>query len=96
MTLVTRKLPLLGLAIAVAGCAATTQAPPPPAPHEAPVAQVESPPPPADEWSVFPDPLTGHVEVYHNGQDVGSVTGEEKEDPPIPQRHKDDQLDEAP
>jgi hypothetical protein len=71
-------------------------APPPPAPV-IPVAQVSAPPnPPPDEWNLFPDPTTGNVEVYHEGQDVGSVTGDEKEDPPLPHRSDQDDSDPAP
>jgi hypothetical protein len=43
-------------------------------------------PPPPDEWNIFPDPTTGQVDVYHKGEYVGAVTGNEPkdEDPPIP------------
>jgi hypothetical protein len=41
---------------------------------------------PAEEWNIFPDPLTGQVEIYHQGKHVGSITGEEPEDPPIPRK----------
>ncbi|HEY6420442.1 MAG TPA: hypothetical protein VIX59_15720 [Candidatus Binataceae bacterium] len=37
-----------------------------------------------DDWNIFPDPTTGHVDIYHEGKYVGAVTGDEKEDPPIP------------
>jgi len=42
--------------------------------------------PAPDEWNLFPDPTTGYVEVYHQGEYVGSVTGKEPadQDPPIP------------
>ncbi len=49
-----------------------------------------APPPSADEWNIFPDPLSGRVEVYHNGEDVGSVTGEETDEPPVPRRRPGD------
>ena len=39
---------------------------------------------PKGEWNIFPDPTTGHVDIYHEGKYVGAVTGDEKEDPPIP------------
>jgi len=86
---------LLAVAFAarcILGCAGAVA--PPPAPPAAPVVAVEAPQPHPEEWNLFPDPLTGRVEVYHNGQAVGSVTGEEKEDPPIPQPHKGDEVDE--
>jgi hypothetical protein len=82
-------------AIAASGCAAGVAPPPPTPPPPAPVQQVVEQPH-NDEWNVFPDPLTGHVEVYHNGEDVGSVTGDEKEDPPEPKPHKEDEIDQAP
>ncbi len=74
--------PLL-LSIAIASCSA---APPAPA-ASAPVAYVppsEGPAP--DEWNLFPDPTTGNVDVYHKGEYVGAVTGNEPadQDPPIP------------
>lgn len=59
------------------------QLPPPPRPASH-VSQA------ADDWNIFPDPTTGRVEVYHNGEYVGSVTGEEKEDPPMPRKRPDD------
>jgi len=42
--------------------------------------------PPPDEWNLFPDPTTGRVDVYHEGEYVGAVTGNEPADPdpPIP------------
>jgi hypothetical protein len=86
------QLLVTGLVAAIAaGCAGTI----PPAPVPAapvPVAHVITPPP-ADEWNVFPDPLTGHVDVYHNGEDIGSITGDEKEDPPLPKPHRGDEVD---
>ncbi len=74
---------VLACAIAIASCAAT---PPPPA---APAPFVYVPPsdlPPPDEWNLFPDPTSGQVDVYHKGEYVGAVTGNEPEgeDPPIP------------
>ncbi len=52
------------------------------APSAAPVAAK------ADDWNIFPDPLTGRVEIYKNGEHVGSVTGDETEDPPIPRKRE--------
>jgi hypothetical protein len=71
------------LSIAIASCSAA----PPPATAPAPVVYV--PPadaPPPDEWNLFPDPTTGQVDVYHEGEYVGAVTGNEPagQDPPIP------------
>ena len=66
---------------------------PPPLPPEPPPAvvpqatligpQEQSKP---DEWNLFPDPTTGEVGVYHEGNYVGAVTGNEpaSEDPPLP------------
>lgn len=72
-------------AIALASCSTTP--PPPKPPDPAPFAWVApSPPPPPDEWNLFPDPTTGQVDVYHKGDYVGAVTGDEpaEQDPPIP------------
>lgn len=40
------------------------------------------------DWNIFPDPMTGRVEVYRDGAHVGSVTGEETEEPPIPRKRE--------
>ena len=77
--------------IAVAGIAmlASCSAEPPPAPpppkKEVVWMQPANPPPP-DEWNLFPDPTTGEVDVYHQGDFVGAVTGNEPadQDPPLP------------
>ena len=46
------------------------------------------------EWNIFPDFTTGKIDVYKDGEYVGSITGDEPEDPPMP--HKDPgQLDPA-
>jgi hypothetical protein len=85
-------LPVLALAAAAAGgCGAGS-----PAPVPEPVATVPIAAEPPDEWNVFPDPLTGQVEIYHQGVNVGSVTGDEQEDPPIPRPHKSDDVDDTP
>ncbi len=39
---------------------------------------------PKGEWNIFPDPTSGDVGVYHKGDYVGSVDGNEGEDPPVP------------
>lgn len=73
-------------ALMLAGCARAVpppQMPPPPAPAP----QITRT---ADDWNIFPDPLTGRVEIYHKGEYVGSVTGDEKEDPPMPRKRPDD------
>jgi hypothetical protein len=70
---------LVAAVVALGGC---YPAPPPPAPApvvEAPVASKAD-----EDWNIFPDPTTGHVDIYHEGKYVGAVTGDEKEDPPIP------------
>jgi hypothetical protein len=41
---------------------------------------------PNQEWNIFPDPTTGEVGVYHKGDYVGSITGNETEDPPTPHK----------
>ena len=73
---------------------------PPPQPALTPVAPKAPPPPPVapppsqppqakgDDWNIFPDPTTGRVEVYKNGEHVGSITGDEPEDPPMPHKIK--------
>lgn len=80
MTGLSRKISLAATVLAfvtLAGCA-TRQLP-------NPVPELPAPAPPAtEEYNIFPDPLTGRVEIYRNGEDVGSVTGEETEDPPVP------------
>ena len=87
---------LLGLgaasaAIGIAGCAAAPPLPPPkPSTSSIPILITEYPPQP-DEWNLFPDPTTGRVEVYHKGDYVGAVTGDEpsSEDPPMPHQPDD-------
>jgi hypothetical protein len=86
-------LPIVALAATTfAGCSATAVPAPPPEPP--PVVPIAAEPP--DEWNVFPDPLTGQVEIYHDGVNVGSVTGDEQEDPPLPRPHKSDDADDSP
>ncbi len=41
---------------------------------------------PNGEWNIFPDPTTGEVGIYHKGEYLGAIDGDEKEDPPIPHR----------
>ena len=76
-------------ALAFGACSAPPEKPTPPPPV------VVAPPPdppksvmfdsdPKGEWNIFPDPTTGDVGVYHKGDYVGSVDGDEKEDPPEP------------
>ena len=93
MRLATYILPLATLVMAMtmasigaSGCARVAQSQPVP---PAPIAQVAAPEPAPDEWNVFPDPMSGNVEVYHNGESIGSITGDEKEDPPVPHPIKD-------
>jgi hypothetical protein len=59
---------------------------PPPAPAFPTTVMKGPPAPPQDDWNLFPDPTTGEVEVYHKGNLVGAVTGNEPaaEDPPMP------------
>jgi len=81
------KILLLLVSAIIAGCAQ----------HQSQVAQaqpvvsVPAPPtrpaaPSQPDWNIFPDPISGRVEVYRDGVHVGSVTGEEKEDPPEPRK----------
>lgn len=71
------------VAALAAGCAAP---PPKVVPAAAPIAPASAPvgKQAHDDWNIFPDPMTGRVEIYQNGEYVGSVTGEETEDPPLP------------
>ena len=75
-------------ALGLAGCyASPSPIPQPPPPQAVPSVVMKGPPSPApDDWNLFPDPTTGEVEVYHKGNLVGAVTGNEPaaEDPPQP------------
>lgn len=89
-------------AFAFFGCTTPPEKPPTPPP----VAVAPPPEPPKSvmfdsdpngEWNIFPDPTTGDVGVYHQGRYLGSVDGDEHEDPPVPHpnaQHKSD--DDAP
>jgi hypothetical protein len=94
MNSITRRLhwflvPIVG-AVVAAGCSS----PPEPAPVSpstpAPVAVAPTPAPRAQsadqDWNIFPDPTTGTVDIYHKGQYVGEITGNEpaEQDPPVP------------
>jgi hypothetical protein len=86
-------LPLVTMLSACASTAPETPPPPPlPTPSPTPVAAATAVPiaanPKQDEWNIFPDPTTGRIEVYHYGVYVGSITGDEKEDPPLPHKVK--------
>ncbi len=90
MSKLRRKIALAALSFALATLAGCATLPPAAAP------ELPAPPPvPAasDEYNIFPDPLSGRVEVYRNGEDVGSITGEETEDPPVPRRRPGDDLE---
>jgi len=74
-------------AIVFVGCAT------PPAPTTPPPVAAAAPAPPKSvmfdsdpngDWNIFPDPTTGDVGVYHKGSYVGSVDGNEHDDPPVP------------
>ncbi|HUO06373.1 MAG TPA: hypothetical protein VMU16_14335 [Candidatus Binataceae bacterium] len=69
---------------ALSSCSAT----PPPPPTPEPLVLAPASPQRPDEWSLFPDPTTGNVDVYHKGAYAGSVNGNEPaaEDPPLPHR----------
>ncbi|HYL58940.1 MAG TPA: hypothetical protein VEU51_08715 [Candidatus Acidoferrales bacterium] len=70
--------------LALSSCAAAP--PPPPEPQKDVVWLAPANPPPPDEWNLFPDPTTGEVDVYHQGDFVGAITGNEPadQDPPLP------------
>ena len=87
MTELRRKIPLAALVLALATLAECATAPPPKPAPELPAAPAASAP---DEWNIFPDPLSGRVEVYHNGEDIGSITGDETDEPPVPRRRPGD------
>ena len=90
-------------AVAFFGCTTPPEKPPTPPP----VAVAPAPEPPKSvmfdsdpngEWNIFPDPTTGDVGIYHKGDYLGSVHGDEGEDPPLPdpgktQRKSDDAPD---
>jgi hypothetical protein len=68
------------------GCAQSQPRTPPPAP--AITIAPASKPAPSDQadWNIFPDPITGRVEIYRDGAYVGSVTGDDSEEPPLPRK----------
>jgi hypothetical protein len=79
---------MLAVVAAVAvGCAAP---PPKVVPAAAPIAPLSAPiaKQTQDDWNIFPDPMTGRVEFYKNGEYVGSVIGDEPEDPPVPRKRE--------
>jgi hypothetical protein len=74
--------------IALVGCSTPPEKPPTP---PQPIAVAPAPPKsvmfdsdPNGDWNIFPDPTTGDVGVYHQGNYLGSVDGKEGEDPPLP------------
>ena len=78
----------IGGAFTFFGCATPPEPTTPP-----PVAAAPAPEPPKSvmfdsdpngDWNIFPDPTTGDVGVYHKGSYVGSVDGNEHDDPPVP------------
>ena len=76
-------------AVAFCGCSAPPEKPPEPppvvaAPAPEPPKSVMFDSDPNGEWNIFPDPTTGDVGVYHKGEYVGSIDGQEGEDPPKP------------
>jgi hypothetical protein len=95
---------LLG-AVALFGCTSPPEQPSTPPPPPVAIAPAPEPPKsvmfdsdPKGEWNIFPDPTSGDVGVYHKGDYVGSVDGDEKEDPPLPHsgKHDPDSDDAAP
>jgi hypothetical protein len=87
-------------ALALNGCSAPPEKPVEAAPPPVAVAPAPEPPKsvmfdsdPKGDWNIFPDPTSGDIGVYHQGQYVGSVDGNEKDDPPAPHpspNHKSD------
>ena len=82
--------------------ACTTAPEKPPTPPPAAVAPAPEPEPPKSvmfdsdpngDWNIFPDPTSGDVGVYHKGQYLGSVEGDESEDPPLPHPNAQHQSD---
>jgi hypothetical protein len=97
-------------ALAFFGCATPPEKPPPPPPPvpvAPPIAAAPAPEPPKSvmfdsdpkgEWNIFPDPTNGDVGVYHKGEYLGSIDGDEKEDPPKPHpsaKHRPDTEDDS-
>jgi hypothetical protein len=89
-------------ACAFFGCTSPPEKPPTPPP---PVAVAPAPDPPKSvmfdsdpngEWNLFPDPTSGDVGVYHKGQYLGSVDGDEGQDPPLPHPKAQPKSDDAP
>jgi hypothetical protein len=78
------------LAVVAALAASCVPEPPKMAPAVGPLGPVSAPVAAnnQDDWNIFPDPVTGRVEIYNNGEYVGSVIGDEPEDPPIPRRRE--------
>ena len=88
-------------AFAFFGCTAPPEQPPiappvavAPAPAPEPPKSVMFDSDPNGDWNIFPDPTTGDVGVYHKGDYVGSIDGNEHDDPPVPhpspKHHPDD------
>lgn len=93
--MISRWLIVASIACALSGAMASgcSTPPPPPVPSaSAPIPVVEEQPPkiPPDplmqQWNIFPNFVTGKIEVYHKGQYVGEITGDEpsNENPPLP------------
>lgn len=92
------------LLVMLPGCSVAPEALPPapqpvvkPVPPPAPAETAQTPnvmfdSDPNGEWNIFPDPTTGNVGVYHKGEYLGSITGDEpqNQDPPVPHRTKSD------
>lgn len=81
------KVLLLSAAL-TAGCAQQKPPAPPVAPAVAvaPIAPAQPAAPGHPDWNIFPDPITGRVEIYRDGTHVGTVTGDQTEDPPVPRK----------
>ena len=88
-------------AFAFFGCSTPPEKPPMPPP----VAVAPAPEPPKSvmfdsdpngDWNIFPDPTTGDVGIYHKGDYLGSIDGNEGEEPPLPHPKAQRKSDDAP
>lgn len=79
---------LLAGAFALSGCSAASAPAVAPPPRPPATEAFESDP--NGEWNIFPDPTTGEVGIYRDGEYLGAITGDEPEDPPIPHKTRHD------
>ena len=102
MGLLFRRVAISSILVGVSAFFGCTTPPEKPVVPPPPVAAAPSPEPaksvmfdsdPNGDWNIFPDPTTGDVGVYHKGTYLGSVDGDEDDDPsephPSPKQHSD-------